>query len=229
MPTYSSKEDCFVRLYSLLYKKIIQPFKIKTLDKTKFLQLEIGPGDNPIEGFLTLNLIKDKNTSFVSDSFSPLPFEDNTFDIIYASHVFEHCPWYMHKKVLAEWKRILKPNGCLEIWVPDGLKIAESFVNAEKIGSLEWLNDNWFRFNEEKDSCVCFSGRMFSYGDGSGNRNHRNWHLSCFSERYLRKLYSESGLVNIERLEHKDCRGYDHGWINLGISGRKITPQSNLK
>jgi hypothetical protein len=30
-----------------------------------------------------------------------------------------------------------------------------------------------------------------------------------------------AGCRNVERLQHSQVRGHDHGWINLGIAGIK--------
>lgn len=47
----------------------------------------------------------------------PYPWPDNTFDYIYANHVFEHLrDWW---GALVECSRILKPGGHLEVRVPD--------------------------------------------------------------------------------------------------------------
>lgn len=46
----------------------------------------------------------------------PYPFEDNTFDLVYCSHVLEHLNEPV--KVLEEIWRILKPNGKLILKVP---------------------------------------------------------------------------------------------------------------
>jgi SAM-dependent methyltransferase len=47
----------------------------------------------------------------------PYPWPDNTFDYIYANHVFEHLTdWWAAFK---ECARILKPEGYLEMRVPD--------------------------------------------------------------------------------------------------------------
>ncbi len=148
-------------------------------------------------------------------------FPNNTFDVVYASHVLEHIPWYMLEDTIKEWSRILKPNGVLEIWVPDGLKIAQAFCDAEYGKNQDFTMDGWYRFNEEKDPAKWFSGRMFSYGDGKGNRGHFNFHLSAFSERYLKKLLVDAGFSDVIRMKNDECRGYDHGWINLGIKGVK--------
>jgi SAM-dependent methyltransferase len=47
----------------------------------------------------------------------PLPFEDNTFDIIYSKSFIEHL--YYPEKYLEEAYRVLKPNGILLTLVPD--------------------------------------------------------------------------------------------------------------
>jgi hypothetical protein len=127
----------------------------------------------------------------------------------------------MHENVLDEWRRIIKPGGQLELWVPNGLLIAKTFVNAEEGTSNDIHRDGWYKFNDEKDPCVWANGRIFSYGDGSGRKGDPNWHLSLFSPRRLRDLLLTVGFLEVQELSRNDIRGYDHGWINLGFSGRK--------
>ena len=45
-----------------------------------------------------------------------LPFEGNSFDVVYSSHVLEHVR--DRRKGLQEMKRVLKPNGVIIIGVP---------------------------------------------------------------------------------------------------------------
>lgn len=184
-------------------------------------RLEIGPGPQRIPGFETLNIVGGANVDYVWNAERRLPFRAGTFSVIYASHVLEHIPWFRTDRVLAEWVRALAPGGRLEIWVPDGLKICEAFIEAEKNGSAEFEKDGWFRFNDDKDPCLWASGRIFSYGDGSGYRNHPNWHLAVFSFRYLEQALKRAGCTRVERLERSQVRGHDHGWINLGVCGIK--------
>lgn len=183
--------------------------------------LEIGPGNEMMLGFETLNIVGGTNVDYVFDAAKTLPFEDNTFDLIYASHILEHIPWYKTEEVLKEWVRILKPEGQLEAWVPDSLKICETLFKAE----LESVNlidkDGWYKFNPRKDPCLWAAGRIFSYGDGTGNPNHPNWHRAIFTPRYLKELFKYVGLINIKEMGHSEVRGYDHGWINLGVKGTK--------
>jgi len=99
--------------------------------------LEIGCGGSRLPEFETLDIVGGPNMDYVYDAAKPLPFKDNTFDLIYASHVLEHIPWYKTEEVLREWVRILKPGGQLEVWVPDGLKICQTLLKAE----LEGINE----------------------------------------------------------------------------------------
>ena len=46
-----------------------------------------------------------------------LPFDDNTCDLIYASHVFEYFDRDEAVDILNEWKRVLKPGGILRLAV----------------------------------------------------------------------------------------------------------------
>jgi len=184
--------------------------------------LEIGCGPNRIQGFETLNIVPGPCVDYVADASKKLPFEDNSFDIIYSSHTLEHIPWYQTKNVLVEWIRVLKSGGSLEIWVPDGLKICLAFVSDELGATKNMIElDGWYKFNPKKDPCVWAAGRLFTYGDGTGNPNSPNWHRALFSARYLKELFETSGLINVKEMEHKEVRGEDHGWINLGIKGTK--------
>jgi SAM-dependent methyltransferase len=184
-------------------------------------RLEIGPGPRRIEGFETLNVVAGWGIDYVADAARRLPFTNACFEVVYASHVLEHIPWYQTQDVLDEWVRVLKPGGRLEIWVPDGLKIADAFVKAEEGRDNEIRSDGWYRFNPDRDPCVWANGRLFSYGDGTGRKAHPNWHMALFSPRHLKGMMEKSGLVRITTLTPEDVRGHDHGWINLGVRGEK--------
>ncbi len=45
--------------------------------------------------------------------------EDESFDAVLASHVVEHLHAHEAAMALAEFHRVLKPDGILELWVPD--------------------------------------------------------------------------------------------------------------
>jgi SAM-dependent methyltransferase len=206
---------------TVVHKLLVTPFNLLARRSRQQRKLEIGPGPQRIPGFETLNVVAASNVDYLWNAAKRLPFRSNTFELVYASHILEHIPWYETEQVLAEWVRIVAPGGRLEIWVPDGLKICKAFVDAEERTSNDYEEDGWYRFNEQKDSCLWASGRIFSYGDGVGTLGHPNWHLAVFSYRYLEQALIKAGCHAVEPLERSQIRGHDHGWINLGIAGIK--------
>ena len=219
----------FRNLMSNIFVKIMYPYGRFIKTPVNFIvnqrkcnrKLEIGPGAERIPGFETINIVWGHNVDYIGDASKKLSFKSGTFDVVYASHVLEHIPWYKLELVLKEWVRIIKSGGNIEVWVPNGLLIAKAFCDAEYGIENDIHLDGWYKFNEYKDSCVWANGRIFSYGDGIGNKNDPNWHLAIFSPRYLKILLEKSGLTEVERLDRTEVRGYDHGWINLGFRGRK--------
>ncbi len=184
-------------------------------------RLEIGPGPTRIEGFETLNIRAGRHVDYVYDACGQLPFSDNCFELVYASHVLEHVPWYQTEEVLQEWVRILQPGGVLEVWVPDGLKVCRTLIEYEDSGRDESKCDGWYRFNPQKDVCKWAAGRVFSYGDGTGRADSPNWHRALFTSRYLSGRLGQAGLTDIREMDRTEVRGSDHGWINLGVRGTK--------
>lgn len=202
-------------------KHALTPINIIRNQRNSNRKLEIGPGVGRINGFETVNVVWGDNVDYVVDASRCLPFPDEVFDTVYASHVLEHIPWYLIYSTLAEWYRIIKSDGYLEVWVPNGLLIARTFVDAEEGVESNIDKDGWYKFNDDKDPCVWANGRIYSYGDGTGDKTNPNWHLTLFSPRFLKKMLNESGFVDVELLDRSQVRGYDHGWINLGMRGRK--------
>ena len=60
-----------------------------------------------------------------------LPYEDNTVDLIYASHVIEYFNREEVKNVLNEWIRVLKPNGKLRLAVPNFEEMVKLYLNKD--------------------------------------------------------------------------------------------------
>ena len=105
------------------------------------LNLNVGAGAYHLPGFVSLDYITDyyhgdkKSTANVvhydvrSD---PLPYDANTVDNIYASHVIEHVETEHVERFIAEANRVLKPGGVLRIACPDArfLYHVSTFENA---------------------------------------------------------------------------------------------------
>jgi predicted SAM-dependent methyltransferase len=76
-----------------------------------------------------------------------IPQPDNTFDIVYHSHVLEHFSKTQSKSFLQECHRVLKPGGTLRIAIPDLEQIAKVYLytlEQAQLGSIEAAdNHNW--------------------------------------------------------------------------------------
>jgi len=89
----------------------------------------------PEQCFLKL-FKKQKNLSYTSaDLYSPiadvkadicdLPFEDNTFDVVFCNHVLEHIE--DDKKAMSELYRVLKPGGMGVFQIPQDLSLEKTY------------------------------------------------------------------------------------------------------
>ncbi len=83
-----------------------QPYKDLFTNTSSCVSLDIETSGYPTE----------KKTADVYYDGKTIPFEDNTFDSIFASEVFEHIPNL--PEILQELHRVLKPGGTLMVSFP---------------------------------------------------------------------------------------------------------------
>lgn len=94
----------------------------------KPIKLHIGCGSRRLPGFIHIDARSEVAPDVVADvSFLDM-FEDNSVDLIYFCHGLEHIKPHDVQITLAEWKRILKPNGILRLSLPDFGKLAYMYI-----------------------------------------------------------------------------------------------------
>ena len=71
-------------------------------------------------------------------SITELPFEKDSVDLIYSSHVIEYFDRESISLLLQEWNRVLKPDGIIRLAVPDFEAIANLYVK-DKISLSRFL------------------------------------------------------------------------------------------
>lgn len=72
------------------------------------------------------------------DDITNLPYEDESVDLIYASHVLEYFDREEVLDILSEWTRVLKKGGVLRIAVPDFESMAIMYVmNKNTLNKVE--------------------------------------------------------------------------------------------
>jgi len=62
-----------------------------------------------------------------------LPFEDNSIDLLYASHVIEYFPRNVIVGILDNWRSKLKPGGKLRLAVPDFEVMSNLYSKGEHV------------------------------------------------------------------------------------------------
>lgn len=92
----------------------------------------------------------------------PLPYPDQSFDVIYSSHVIEHIEPRYVPLVLSECARLLRSNGVLRIVVPDFYEMAKAYLSNIEAGKL--LKARFVK-DEILDQCVRreSGGRLLSW------------------------------------------------------------------
>jgi SAM-dependent methyltransferase len=103
----------------------------KDVLKSDRIRLNIGADRTQIAGFLSVDFNAEVHPDVLCEA-DHLPFEDDTVDEIYASHVLEHLPY--ESKALQEWLRVLKPGGMLTVAVPDIVQIYYLYKHGAKWG-----------------------------------------------------------------------------------------------
>jgi len=102
--------------------------------------LNLGCGGRYIKGWVNVDFVSHSEDVIKHNLLNPLPFNDDSFDVVYNSHVLEHFSKKDAGKFIAEIYRVLKPGGILRVVVPN----LERFVT----GYLKCLEN--IRLNENE-------------------------------------------------------------------------------
>ncbi|MEH2266467.1 class I SAM-dependent methyltransferase [Nostoc sp.] len=82
------------------------------------LKLHIGCGEVYIQDWINID-VESSKADLKHDLRQPLPYENNTVDLIYNEHFIEHLTAEEGVHFLKEMHRILKPGGVIRIATPD--------------------------------------------------------------------------------------------------------------
>ena len=86
-----------------------------------------------------------------------IPFADNSFDVVYHSHVLEHFPKLKADFFMSECYRVLQHKGILRIAIPDLEQIVKTYLIAldrASLGSDEWMDNYEWILLEMYDQVV---------------------------------------------------------------------------
>ena len=96
------------------------------------MRINLGSGQKYLDGYVNVDISDDHGhkVDVIADVTEPLPFDDNSADVIIAEHILEHV--YLHKQeaTLRDWFRVLKPGGRLIISVPNQRELAQAYLDG---------------------------------------------------------------------------------------------------
>lgn len=149
------------------------------------IRLNLGCGSAYKPGCINM----DRYDTSVADTICDLdhlPIESNAVDVIEASQVIEHFDYAHCKYALAEWFRVLRPEGTLILETPDLEKTSQKLISSDletQRTTLQWI-----------------------YGIDSLGMQHK----TGFTSNLLKGLLEEIGFEKISR-EKPRTHVYEHG------------------
>lgn len=172
-------------------------------------RLHIGSGKVYLPGWTNVDLFSNAKADLYCDMLR-LPFDPESFDLVYSSHVLEHTHRHTVLAVLHQWRSLLKPGGILRLAVPDFDAVARYYLcHPDKLHLLQGLlyggqdaplNEHHIAFNRHT---------LTTYLHQVGFEIIRDWdwRTTChsefddFSQAYLPKMDKTDGTLMSLNLE----------------------------
>jgi len=152
----------------------------------KQLKLHLGCGDIRLEGYNNIDCRYLSAVDQIDDIKILASFEENTIDVIYASHVLEHFSRWEYKEALQRWYNILKTGGTLRVAIPDFEQVVKYYLKTKNLRDV--------------------SGLLY------GRQNYKeNYHTWCWDFNELKKDLNSIGFKDVRRY---DWRETEHSHID---------------
>ena len=98
-------------------------------------KLHIGPGKVYLPEWINVDIFSSVKADLYSSALA-IPYPQESFDLVYCSHVLEHINRNMILSALTHWRSLLKEKGILRIAVPNFKAICEYYTETDDLESL---------------------------------------------------------------------------------------------
>ena len=165
----------------------------------ELIKLNLGCWKRNIPGFINVDQCNMPHIHYQRNVDDLSIFENESAELIYASHVFEYFDRVKGVEVLKEWFRVLAPGGVLRIAVPDFQKIVVIY--------------NLFK-DIQKTLGLLYGKMEVQVGD--------NWetiyHKTVYDYESLKEILEAAGFTNVRRYDwkktiHKDYDDHSQAYI----------------
>ena len=162
-------------------------------------RLHIG-GKLRCEGWEVLNALPGPDVDHLGNANDLSRFADQSFDVVYASHVAEHLDFRDElPRTLAEWLRVLKPGGVLQISVPD-LEVLAGLILNRQLSMIDHF----------KVMMMMFGGHVDAY----------DFHKVGFTAELLGGFLVGAGFTQLARVERF---GHFQDTSEMSFAGQQIS------
>ena len=111
--------------------------------------LNVGCGNTRVDDHINMDITDNEMTDVdIVGSILEIPFDDEYFDGLIVSHVFEHLTNMEHQNAMSECWRVLKIGGKVKISCPDLIVTMQNFLKNKN-----GLNNYWYQ--------AIFGGRRY--------------------------------------------------------------------
>lgn len=190
--------------FKIIIKRIVRKYILKYFifkkikDCQGFLGLNLGAGNNPINGWINADIDSKYWSVMYLNATKKFPFRKNTFDYIISEHLLEHLSIEDAKKMLKECFRILKKGGKIRISTPD-IKFIISLYNKNKNNSyyIKKITNRFLKDIYGTDYRPLFIINNAFY----------NWeHKFLYDEEFLREILKKTGFNDVKRELYGESR-----------------------
>lgn len=162
-------------------------------------RLHLGCGKRYIPGFVHIDLASFPHIDHRHDIATLPMFVDGAASLIYACHAFEYFDRVQAPGVLAEWLRVLRPDGVLRLAVPDFEVMSRIYVET---GELSVIHGPLYG----RMAIVTDHGEEFVY------------HKTTYDFASLRGVLEHAGFRSVRRwdwrsTEHRDVDDFSQAYI----------------
>ncbi len=115
------------------------------LKNSEIRRLQLGSGDNYMEGWFNTDLFPKKGFVFL-DASKPFNIPDSTFDRIFSEHMIEHISFQEAELQLKECYRILRSGSKIRIATPNLTHFLNLFIDSQDNQEYrKWISENWLK------------------------------------------------------------------------------------
>jgi len=177
--------------------------------------LHFGPGAGwakPSNEWLTVDIDKQRGDIVLNlNEFSGFDIASHSIEGIYASHTFEHVSMFKIDRLWEDCARVLKPNCCMRIIVPDVVKSMREYFSGnedfELFRSRKANNPSWTIFECLKADFISKSGQE-NLLSSTGLAHQNAWDFETMREQLLRCGFSRVNRSGFKQSDY-DCFDFE--------------------